>query len=125
MTDAAISSRTDRIETRRALLSPMKAPTISRTRAPTARVTSEAARCRAEDKSGIMVSPADRGAIGAGQGLDGRPGVIEDGGRIDPQPDGADDQGHEQQQFALVDVGDGLKLRIGDLAEHDRAVKRQ
>uniref|UniRef100_A0A0N5A6U6 LigA n=1 Tax=Parastrongyloides trichosuri TaxID=131310 RepID=A0A0N5A6U6_PARTI len=72
-----------------------------------------------------MLSPADGCAIGGRQGLNAWPGVVEDGVGIEAQPDGADDQRHEDQQLALVDVRDGLQRRIGDLAVHDVAEQRQ
>ena len=64
-----------------------------------------------------MLSPADRELIGGRQGVHRGVRIIQHQTGLHAQPDRADDQRHEDQQLATVDVGDGLQGRVGDLDE--------
>src|SRR4051812_19912434 len=89
---AAIRTRPEPIETSVVERSPLKAPTIKRTSAPRARMTSGRAMARTPEKSMTRVSLAGRdGAPLLDQVIDRGGGVVEDGVGIDAQGEGAND----------------------------------
>src|SRR5215217_1895619 len=103
---------------------PWKAPQTSRPRAEIARISSGRTRQISEEVM-MPASPARRAAPGGDQSFHRGAGDVEDDVGLEAQVQGRDDQGHEDEQLALVQVGDLGQRRVGHLAEDGPTIEAE